>query len=299
MLILKSASNDTMAGQKRKISETSLIDTAPQQASSNTMAPGSSPRRPKQRKLEPREDPRSAEHEGGSQDEEVEQEQRDGTSNNTSVDTSGDQEQKNGQVQIRKTRRSSPPKGKLEWHHGRQYYCKPDSQTLHEAVTHDSIRAELIASKEPEEGQGFVHKPTRGLGPHDETSFEPSQKRWGPERDDRPDILFEFDPPNSATKAKRSSTKPGWMMFEGKIVLDHHDMPIVDWPGLNATLSASVEPFRLEALFRTFTKRYKGFKQEDLRARSKSFFSDSGWTKNVTSCRFQVCPERDRGFVVA
>ena len=56
-------------------------------------------------------------------------------------------------------------------------------------------------------------------------------------------------------------------MFDGKVVLDYFDIPVLNWPGMNATLSASCEPYRLEALFRIFTKKYKDFQQEDIRAR--------------------------------
>ena len=258
-----------MAGQKRTINEIDVDDGTLHPASSSTVARNPSPRMPKQRRLLSKVD-HVVTSQAGPREETVLQQPQDSTNDKNFVDASLSKEETNDKVPTKKARRSRAPRAETDRVNGRFYYCEPGSEARHEAVTHDSIRAELIASKQPHDDRGFVYKPTKGLGPHDETSYEPSQKYWGPDRANRPDVLFEFDPPDADAKVSRTSAKPGWMMYGGKVVLDHNDMPLVDWPNLNATLSASVEPFRLEALFRIFTKAYKSFQQEDLRARSKS-----------------------------
>ena len=122
----------------------------------------------------------------------------------------------------------------------------------------------------------------KGLGQHDETSYEPSQKAWGPDRANRPALLTRFDPPNTSRKDRRLSQRPDWLRYRGMVVLDCNEQPLYDWPNLPLTLSSETKGWKLEALFRLFFSRYRCFQLEDILARMpKAKVLKDGGTKNL------------------
>ena len=81
---------------------------------------------------------------------------------------------------------------------------------------------------------------------YDETSFKKEHEGWGPERDDRPSICFQWEKDENQTH----HTHPGYMMHNGLIVLGPHDKPITNWPEIPATLSSGTPGYKLEAMRR-------------------------------------------------
>lgn len=68
-----------------------------------------------------------------------------------------------------------------------------------------------------------------GPGRYNVTSFYHKHVQWGPDREDRPEIDFQWE----EDKAKNPRPKcPGYMYWEGNgrryIVLDPHDNPVKD-----------------------------------------------------------------------
>ena len=100
------------------------------------------------------------------------------------------------------------------------------------------------------------YTPTRGEAANDETSFEPEQQNWGPERADWQNIvnsegvkvMFEVDKPKSI----RPPNEPSNWIHDGLVLLDSKNHPVKDWPGLNKTLSSAIESWRWEALTRIY-----------------------------------------------
>jgi hypothetical protein len=92
----------------------------------------------------------------------------------------------------------------------------------------------------------IVYPVNAGNGPYDEISFHTDYQNWGTERKKWPKILFEFDPP-----IHRRLSKPGIMMFDGMIVLNHQNNPVLDWD-IPATLSSTTPGCFLEAWKRNF-----------------------------------------------
>lgn len=86
-----------------------------------------------------------------------------------------------------------------------------------------------------------------GSGPHDEISFHIDYQGWGIEREHRPEILFQFDPPKPPPPVQ----KPGPMKFDGMIVLNHQNNPVLDW-NIPKTLSSVTPGCFLEAWKRKF-----------------------------------------------
>ena len=87
----------------------------------------------------------------------------------------------------------------------------------------------------------------RGKDTDDKTSYLEEARDWGPERDDRPDILFQIDP--VGTKPRRKDNKPGYMMFDGQVVLDYQGDPILDWK-IPSTISSKMGGWEIKAYMR-------------------------------------------------
>lgn len=85
------------------------------------------------------------------------------------------------------------------------------------------------------------------------TSFHIDYRTWGPKREDRPSILYEFDPPEKPAKRAR----PGFMMHDGMVVLNHQNNPVLNW-NIPTTLSSITPGALMEAWRRKF-----GLEQED------------------------------------
>lgn len=105
-----------------------------------------------------------------------------------------------------------------------------------------------------------------GRGPYDETAFHPDYSKWGSERAHWPNILFAFDPPKGHQPAK----KPGHMIYDGEIVLNHQNNPVLDWD-IPATLSSATPGCFLEAWKREFI----GMSHQDCRYLQSPRFYDT------------------------
>lgn len=87
----------------------------------------------------------------------------------------------------------------------------------------------------------------RGEADDDITSYLPKQKEWGPDREQNwPDILHRFE--------RRDLPAPeynvGYLIHDGKIVLDRDNRPVLDFEDLPATLSAELSGQHMEAIAR-------------------------------------------------
>ena len=104
------------------------------------------------------------------------------------------------------------------------------------------MRASLTVLEHPDEP---------GPGQYNVTSFFREHVPWGPDRDSRPDILFDWqeDRVNNPRPAN-----PGHMYFEEDgtkcIVLDPHDDPVRDWD-IPATIASNIPGYKLEAMRRS------------------------------------------------
>lgn len=91
------------------------------------------------------------------------------------------------------------------------------------------------------------HPDPQGLGGlNDQTAFKAEHRRWGPDRGDRPNILFCFDEEGD----ERPSYSPGWMWYQGQVVLDPENEPILDWQEVPLTLSSKTPGYKMEAITR-------------------------------------------------
>ncbi|KAL8685715.1 MAG: hypothetical protein Q9218_007585 [Villophora microphyllina] len=131
---------------------------------------------------------------------------------------------------------------------GRVAYIENQLMVYHEhswqpAVYHRELRAEKIAEAPPEM---YAHLPARGKDVLDVTSYWPDHHDWGFEnRDDRPDVLFQFLPPAKS----RSTSRNKVMTNRGRIIIAEDGSPVIDFP-IPFCLSSQTEPGRLEAMSR-------------------------------------------------
>ena len=108
------------------------------------------------------------------------------------------------------------------------------------------------------------HPRERGLAANDVTSFLPSQKEWGPDRDtDWPkienNVLHRFERDNYPVPDYR----PTLLYHQGRVVLDAENHPILDYKVLPATLSSELSGRDMEAMKRLDLR----ISRKDLRAR--------------------------------
>ncbi len=86
----------------------------------------------------------------------------------------------------------------------------------------------------------------RGKEPLDVTAFHPDQKDWGFDRQHRPEILHQYE-----KKGHEDPTYPVQIWkYNGAIVLDFNDWPILDFKNMPATISSKVEGGLQEAIIR-------------------------------------------------
>lgn len=97
------------------------------------------------------------------------------------------------------------------------------------------------------------------MAPNDITSYHPDYENWGPERQDRPDILFQYLRKDYKSKVY----KPKKWYDENRIVLDMNDQPIKKWRELPLVLSSELEGFMMEGIRRLQPK----ISVKDFRAR--------------------------------
>ena len=93
------------------------------------------------------------------------------------------------------------------------------------------------------------HPDEPGPGEYNVTSFYHKHVHWGPSREDRPEITFDWEEDVEKTRPGC----PGYMYWEedGKkyLVLDPHDNPIKDWD-IPSTIASNVPGYKLEAMRR-------------------------------------------------
>lgn len=82
----------------------------------------------------------------------------------------------------------------------------------------------------------------------DETAFKAEHADWGSDRQHLPGICWRYN--EDQEHNARPSNKPGFMRFNGMIILDPNDDPVKDWPQLPATLSSKTRGYRLEIMSR-------------------------------------------------
>lgn len=94
------------------------------------------------------------------------------------------------------------------------------------------------------------HPDEPGSDKYNVTSFYPEHVQWGPDRDDRPDILFAWEEDKETNPRPKC---PGHMYWEegGKkyVVLDPHDNPVKDWD-IPSTIASNIPGYKLEAMRR-------------------------------------------------
>ena len=83
----------------------------------------------------------------------------------------------------------------------------------------------------------------------DITAFHAEQRSWGEDRECRPKILFDYEPPRD-----RNVGNPryivGMMLHAGRIVLDPDNRPVLDYPEIPLAVSSRFEDWRMEAIRR-------------------------------------------------
>lgn len=143
------------------------------------------------------------------------------------------------------------PNGVLE-------HSSDEGKTWVAAIYHNDLRAELI-QEAAQVGQ-YDHERNYGAAQTDITSFLASQKSWGPDRIDWPDVLFQIEVEKNTDLPK---TVPIWYR-KGRLVIDHDNHPMREFLGvLPVTLSSEAEGWLLEA----FTRSNSRVQIKDLRGR--------------------------------
>jgi len=98
-----------------------------------------------------------------------------------------------------------------------------------------------------------AHPRPQGKDAHDQTSYHPDQRAWGPERCDRPDILFQYEKRDKPEEERSAQQYPGFLRHRGRIVLAPDPVPhrpVLDYPEIPLTLSSNTEGWLLEAICR-------------------------------------------------
>jgi len=122
-----------------------------------------------------------------------------------------------------------------------EYYSK-DITTWVPAVYHNDLRGELINEAARAGQYDFARE--QGIGLTDITSFLPSQRIWGPDRANWPEILFH---PKPNTTKDVGQTLPLWYRG-GRLLLDHDNHPMREFAGiLPTTFSSQAEGWLIEA----------------------------------------------------
>lgn len=113
--------------------------------------------------------------------------------------------------------------------------------------------------------QTSAHPRPTGRGTYDETAYHPDQRAWGEDREDRPDILFQYEKfkktenePNVQKTQNGLNVKknPGFLEHQGRIVLAPEASgrtpyrPVLDYPEIPLTLSSVGQGWLMEAISR-------------------------------------------------
>ena len=103
----------------------------------------------------------------------------------------------------------------------------------------------------------------------DITSFHPDQRDWSSTRAHRPPILTLWsEPPGSAP-----TYSIGYLLFNGRLILDYAGNPIRAFPHLPLTISSAVKGFRLETWARQDVHRLR---MNDILARLRTRITSKG-----------------------
>lgn len=89
-----------------------------------------------------------------------------------------------------------------------------------------------------------------GSGKEDQTCFHPNQKDWGEARSDRPDVLFQYNKPESRGNRTLPDSVPVFI-YKGQVVIDQESgKPLRDFPNIPKCLSSAEEGWLFEAISR-------------------------------------------------
>ena len=98
-----------------------------------------------------------------------------------------------------------------------------------------------------------AHPRPDGDGQNDRTAYHPDQGSWGPSRQDRPDILFQYEKRPKPQSERDAQRNPGPLMHRGQVVLAPDATPrrpVWDYPEIPKTLSSAEQGWSLEAMSR-------------------------------------------------
>lgn len=174
------------------------------------------------------------------------------------------------------------PKGSVRFVRGHMEYQEINDSTWKSAIYHEELRDKLIAEASLLGEYGQLppnvlsveillifsdHPRERGIAANDVTSFLPSQKAWGPDRDlhwpnIKDNILHRFERKGYPIP---DYTPEVWY-YEGKVVLDSDNHAILNYEVLPATLSSELSGRDMEAMKRLDLR----IGRKDFRARMPS-----------------------------
>jgi len=151
------------------------------------------------------------------------------------------------------------PRGKTRMRFGILEWFNPETFKFRAAAPLDDYRQQII-SEDNARGD-YDHKPDRGLHEDDVTSFplndflgQPhwnlkDRSAWVHIKDqDANQVMYLVERPDRDIEPPN----PGFMMYNGMIMLDPDDHPIIDFPGLPRCFSSQMEGARIEALRRIY-----------------------------------------------
>ena len=122
------------------------------------------------------------------------------------------------------------------------YHDKEEKRTVL-SIYHNDYRHVWIAQNNP---ILYTHQRVQGLNPNDITCYYEPHHTWGPDRQDWPDIIFQYEP----DQRSRRKTKPEWLYTpEGWLVLDFKSHPVLDYK-MPLTLASVCEDFVMEGIMR-------------------------------------------------
>ncbi|MCJ1263534.1 hypothetical protein MMC22_003404 [Lobaria immixta] len=145
---------------------------------------------------------------------------------------------------IRKGTNNSGTKGQVREVVGGIEYYSESNHSWHSAVYHEDIRGELLLEASL---LGQYDHPQKRVAPNDVTSYLPSQKEWGANRvRNWPEILHRLE----QRELRVPDYKVGDLYYNGRIVLDIDNHPVLDYVDLPATLSTEFSGLHMEAIAR-------------------------------------------------
>ncbi|ERF70060.1 hypothetical protein EPUS_00247 [Endocarpon pusillum Z07020] len=157
------------------------------------------------------------------------------------------------------------------------------------AITHPDYVSRLpSASIDP---ANYEHKRASGKDANDFTAYLESQRTWGPERADRPDILFVYKIPRSGW----NSSNPSLLTYNDnglrRVVIDViNNRPLKAFDNLPVTISKKVEGWLLE----TWERQNRNIDVEDFIQRMRFNADDNVWKSKKFSNALTQRKERFR-----